>query len=234
MKETLSIRVDAKNPSHHLWDNGGTWWIHYTVHTEDGRVRRVRYSLGTADLEQARILRDAVFAAWTDGAERRPGPGRPSFELADNYDGLPDGGRAPDTVQTRRLARIDRGSNMLGTLVDDYYVVQDSGWGDATHAVLWVSIDGTQTEDCVGRIVPLARAPLEDFVDPEVGELDLPTAGAHLLHAWLRYALACSWHTERELSNVAGGDLLEDEVVERIVALALRGAPLDLDGEGRP
>ena len=37
MSETLAIRVNAENPNHHLWSNGLCWWIHYTVHTNDGR-----------------------------------------------------------------------------------------------------------------------------------------------------------------------------------------------------
>ena len=72
MRESLSIRVDAANPDHHLWVNGDSWWIHYTVHTDDGRARRVRYSLETRDREQARMLRDAIFAAWTEPGEHAP------------------------------------------------------------------------------------------------------------------------------------------------------------------
>jgi hypothetical protein len=58
----LSIRVDAENPRHHLWRNHGTWWIHYTVHTPQDRIRRVRRSLGTGDLREARALRDEHLA----------------------------------------------------------------------------------------------------------------------------------------------------------------------------
>lgn len=65
MNQTLSIRIDAGNPDHHLWRNGDTWWIHYTIHTDDNRKRRIRYSLGVPELERARLLRDAVFATWT-------------------------------------------------------------------------------------------------------------------------------------------------------------------------
>ena len=61
MSETLSVRFDETNPNHHLWDNHGTWWIHYTVHTADSRIRRVRRSLRTRDLDQARQRRDRLF-----------------------------------------------------------------------------------------------------------------------------------------------------------------------------
>lgn len=61
MTEKLSIRIDPRNPDHHLWNNNGTWWLHCTVHEPGNRVRRVRFSLHTADLEAARARRDLFF-----------------------------------------------------------------------------------------------------------------------------------------------------------------------------
>jgi hypothetical protein len=58
--ETPSIRVLTHNPDHHLWNNHGTWWCHYTVHLPDYTKRRVRLSLGTPSVEQARKLRDQI------------------------------------------------------------------------------------------------------------------------------------------------------------------------------
>jgi hypothetical protein len=63
--ETPSIRVLAHNPDHHLWNNHGTWWCHYTVHLADYTKRRVRLSLGTPSVEQARKLRDRLLQAKT-------------------------------------------------------------------------------------------------------------------------------------------------------------------------
>ncbi len=60
--EKLSIRVADGNPDHHLWNNNGTWWCHYTVHLPDYTTRRVRRSLNTRDLRAARRQRDAVLA----------------------------------------------------------------------------------------------------------------------------------------------------------------------------
>ena len=28
--EELALRIDESNLNHHLWNNNGTWWIHYT------------------------------------------------------------------------------------------------------------------------------------------------------------------------------------------------------------
>jgi hypothetical protein len=57
---TASIRILADNPNHHLWNNNGTFWCHYTLHLPDYTKRRVRQSLGTCCIEQARKLRDQL------------------------------------------------------------------------------------------------------------------------------------------------------------------------------
>ena len=85
MHETISVRVDADNPDHHLWKNGKTWWIHYTVHTAEGRQRRARYSLHTQDRERARMLRDAVFLGWLREPDRSVGP-RPRWVFSETVD----------------------------------------------------------------------------------------------------------------------------------------------------
>ena len=60
MTSKLAIRVREQNPDHHLWNNNGTWWCHYTEHLPDYTKRRVRRSLRTADRAIARFLRDSV------------------------------------------------------------------------------------------------------------------------------------------------------------------------------
>ena len=59
----LSIRVSEANRLHHLWNNNGTWWLHYTEHLADFTTRRVRRSLRTHDLEEAVRRRDAWLQA---------------------------------------------------------------------------------------------------------------------------------------------------------------------------
>ena len=49
------------HPDHHLWRNGRLWWIAFTVHRPDWTVERVRRSLGTDDLSEARRRRDLIF-----------------------------------------------------------------------------------------------------------------------------------------------------------------------------
>jgi hypothetical protein len=54
----IVLRVNAANPNHHLYNNNGTWWCHYTEHRPDFTKQRIRASLGTKDLSQARARRD--------------------------------------------------------------------------------------------------------------------------------------------------------------------------------
>jgi hypothetical protein len=67
MKNTrASIRIQKSNPDHHLFNNNGTWWIHYTIYPTAVTTERVRESLETRDLLTARKRRDAIFAQLFD------------------------------------------------------------------------------------------------------------------------------------------------------------------------
>lgn len=66
----LALRVNPLNPDHHLWNNNGTWWCHYTVHLPDYTKQRRRVSLRTADHVVARCRRDALLEP---GRRRRQG-----------------------------------------------------------------------------------------------------------------------------------------------------------------
>ena len=56
------LRVPTDNENHHLWNNHGTWFLHYTVHPTSFTKERIRRSLGTKDLAVARERRDTFFA----------------------------------------------------------------------------------------------------------------------------------------------------------------------------
>jgi hypothetical protein len=69
------IRVRAQNPNHHLWNNHGTWFLHYTTHPTPFTKHRVRRSLGTKDVKVARLRRDTFFAQLaTEAAKAGPIP----------------------------------------------------------------------------------------------------------------------------------------------------------------
>jgi hypothetical protein len=52
--------MNHRNPDHHIWNNNGTWWCHYTEHLPDYTKRRVRLNLHTDNRFVARVLRDSV------------------------------------------------------------------------------------------------------------------------------------------------------------------------------
>lgn len=54
----------AVDPNHHLWRNGRLWWVAFTVHLPGWQKERIRRSLGTADVEEARRRRDRVLAEY--------------------------------------------------------------------------------------------------------------------------------------------------------------------------
>jgi hypothetical protein len=56
------IRISLEKPNHHLWNNHGTWFLHYTVHPTSFTKERIRRSLATKDLEIARRRRDSFFS----------------------------------------------------------------------------------------------------------------------------------------------------------------------------
>ena len=57
------------DPDHHLWKNGRLWWIAFTIHTTDWKKRRLRFSLGTADIREARTRRDTVLRHFEESRE---------------------------------------------------------------------------------------------------------------------------------------------------------------------
>ncbi len=62
--EQLTVRNWRSGaPNHHIWNNNGIWWIHYTLH--HGCIKeRVRASLATRCVKEARRKRDALFQAF--------------------------------------------------------------------------------------------------------------------------------------------------------------------------
>jgi hypothetical protein len=65
-----SIRIDPRNPNHHLYNNNGVWWVHYTIYPDEYTNRRVRRSLETSDIEQARQRRDLLFETLFPSGQR--------------------------------------------------------------------------------------------------------------------------------------------------------------------
>ena len=70
-----AVRLNPENPDHHLYNNNGVWWIHYTIYPTPVTKERVRKSLGTRAIEEARVLRDkqlAVLGVATPAEQHAP------------------------------------------------------------------------------------------------------------------------------------------------------------------
>lgn len=53
-------KMTFHDPDHHLWRNGRLYWVAFTVHLPGWQKERVRLSLGTDDVVEARRRRDEV------------------------------------------------------------------------------------------------------------------------------------------------------------------------------
>ncbi len=60
------VRGKAADPDHHLWRNGRLWWVAFTVHLPGWQKERVRLSLGTDDVVEARRRRDELLKRYPD------------------------------------------------------------------------------------------------------------------------------------------------------------------------
>ena len=60
------MEEDTLDPNHHLWRNGRLYWVAFTVHLQGWQKERVRLSLGTADLAEARHRRDELFRRYPE------------------------------------------------------------------------------------------------------------------------------------------------------------------------
>ncbi|HJX89541.1 MAG TPA: hypothetical protein VJ372_03550 [Pyrinomonadaceae bacterium] len=49
----IVLWIHAANPNHHLWNNNGTWWCHYTQRRPDFTKQRIQMSLQTSNLASA-------------------------------------------------------------------------------------------------------------------------------------------------------------------------------------
>ena len=76
----------SAKPDHHLWNNNGTFWCHYTVHEADFTKRRIRVSLHTKVAEDARARRDALLKSVPNASLRF----MPGLNMAFTFRDLPD------------------------------------------------------------------------------------------------------------------------------------------------
>jgi len=102
------VNTHSPNPDHNIWNNNGTWWCHYTVHDSNKTARRVRVSLETKDINEARRRRDAILNATPNVSTKVPWP-RVSRGQA-----MPDVG--PDICESRAVTRPHNSKWALSSL----------------------------------------------------------------------------------------------------------------------
>jgi hypothetical protein len=62
-------RTVSHDPDHHLWRNGRLFWVAFTVHLPGWQKERIRLSLGTDDVVEARKRRDSLLTAYPASRE---------------------------------------------------------------------------------------------------------------------------------------------------------------------
>jgi hypothetical protein len=64
--DTIDRDPGIPDPNHHLWRNGRLWWVAFTVHLPGWKKERVRVSLGTSEVTEARRRRDALLRVYPE------------------------------------------------------------------------------------------------------------------------------------------------------------------------
>ena len=65
-----SVRIGSSNPDHHLYNNNGVWWLHYTSYPTPATSKRIRRSLKTQEVTLARQQRDTILKDLFKGVEK--------------------------------------------------------------------------------------------------------------------------------------------------------------------
>ena len=61
-EDQLAVRIKSNRPDHHIYPNNGRiYWVHYSLHKAGNTKGRVRESLRTSDIVEARKRRDMLF-----------------------------------------------------------------------------------------------------------------------------------------------------------------------------
>jgi hypothetical protein len=91
---------DARRLNHHLWWNRGSWWTAFTVLYAGHRQDRIRIGLGTRDVTEARVRRDALMDRFQSApdCELRLRPSRPLQAMTSAPPPPRRGGPAAETV----------------------------------------------------------------------------------------------------------------------------------------
>lgn len=114
------------------------------------------------------------------------------------------------------LAYLDRGENYHGSLRERLYACTDKAW-DVCRIVLWVGDNGSQNDDDIGRLTPIAWIDLEEQEEQEDEDAwqfpDHPPLLAAMLTAMLAHWIKAGWLGTTEL--LEAGDVLDQDTLDR-------------------
>ncbi|MDD7985357.1 hypothetical protein PQO01_10370 [Lentisphaera marina] len=57
-------RTNKTNLNHHMWNNNGVWFMQYTIYPTPVTKQRIRRSLHTHSVIEARKLRDEILGGY--------------------------------------------------------------------------------------------------------------------------------------------------------------------------
>ena len=72
-KYKVATRINDENLNHHIWNNNGSWWGHFTLHLLDHTKARRRQTLRTDNVFVARRRRDLLFEELQNAARQISG-----------------------------------------------------------------------------------------------------------------------------------------------------------------
>jgi len=72
-KYKVATRINDENLNHHIWNNNGSWWVHFTLHLPNHTKARRRRTLRTNNVFVARRRRDLLFEELQNAASQISG-----------------------------------------------------------------------------------------------------------------------------------------------------------------
>lgn len=136
---------------------------------------------------------------------------------------VPRGFVAPDASGRTPFATIDRGSNYHGSLAEEFYVTTDKP-AYTNAVVLWVADSGSQWDDNVPRLWPVAWCGCDSFIAFS-GRLENEAVISEiLLYAFARHGIAYCDAAYDPLEHIISGSvLLSDAEIADVLDLAAAG-----------
>jgi hypothetical protein len=129
----------------------------------------------------------------------------------------------------KAVVSIDRGENYHGSLLEEFYLVQDDPH-DPELLVLWCADTGSQHDDDQARLYPVAWARYGDFREEDREDLS-QAAAAGLLYAYIRAAAEAWDGFYHEESTVVGPDKCKTDLFAEVFMDALSGKPFRLPAQ---